>query len=60
MIIIEGPDAAGKSTLVKWIRENTSIGVMKPYYPKVNQLSYYLHTPSHYSGHFLERYYQHL
>lgn len=57
MIIIEGPDAAGKTTLVKWIRENTSIGVMKPYYPKVNQLSYYLHTPPHYAGHFLERYY---
>jgi hypothetical protein len=57
MIIIEGPDAAGKTTLVKWIRENTSMGVMKPYYPKVNQLSYYLHSPSHYGGHFLERYY---
>lgn len=57
MIIIEGPDAAGKTTLVKWIRENTDIGVMKPFYPKVNQLSYYLHTPAHYYGHFLERYY---
>lgn len=57
MIIIEGPDAAGKTTLVKWIRDNTKMGVMKPFYPKVNQLSYYLHTPAHYSGHFLERYY---
>lgn len=57
MIIIEGPDGSGKSTLVQWIKENTSFGVLKPYYPKVNQLSYYLHTPSMYAGYFLERYY---
>ena len=57
MIIIEGPDAAGKTTLVKWIRENTEIGVQKSYYPKVNQLSYYLHSSTVYGGFFQERYY---
>lgn len=57
MILIEGADGGGKSTLVKWLRDNTYNGVVKPYYPKVNQLSYYLHSASHYSGYFLERYY---
>ena len=57
MIILEGCDGSGKSTLVKWLRENKLIGVIKPYYPKVNQLSYYLHSPPHYRGYFLERYY---
>lgn len=57
MIIIEGPDGSGKTTLVKHIKSETHLGVMKPYYPKVNQLSYYLHTPPLYAGYFLERYY---
>mgnify|MGYP001350063180 CR=1 FL=1 len=57
MIIIEGPDGAGKSTLVQYIKKETTFGVLKPYYPKVNQLAYYLHTPPMYYGYFLERYY---
>ena len=57
MIIIEGPDAAGKTTLVKWIKENSSIGVQKSHYPKINQLSYYLHSSTIYGGYFQERYY---
>lgn len=57
MICIEGPDCSGKSTLVKWIRENHYIGVQKPFYPKVNQLSYYLHSSTIYGGFFQERYY---
>lgn len=57
MIIIEGGDCTGKSTLVKYIKEKTELRVIKPYFPKINQLSYYLHTPSMYSGSFLERYY---
>lgn len=56
MIIIEGSDGAGKSSVVKWIKSK-GVGVIKPYYPKVNQLSYYLHSGAHYSGYFLERYY---
>jgi len=57
MIIIEGPDAAGKTTFVKWLRENMEVGVQKSYYPKVNQLSYYLHSSTIYGGFFQERYY---
>jgi len=57
MIIIEGPDGAGKSTLVQYIKKETTFGVLKPYYPKSNQLAYYLHTPPMYYGYFLERYY---
>lgn len=57
MIIIEGPDSSGKSTLVKWIRDNTLHSIVKPYYPKREQLSYYLHTGAFYRGSFLERYY---
>ena len=57
MIIIEGPDGAGKSTLVNHIRENTEFSVRKPYYPKKEQHAYYLHTGALYSGYFLERYY---
>jgi deoxyadenosine/deoxycytidine kinase len=57
MIIIEGPDGAGKTTLVQWIKKEPGLTVMKPYYPKVNQLSYYLRTPAYYAGYFLERYY---
>ena len=57
MIIIEGPDCSGKSTFIDWIRNNSDIGVIKSYYPKVNQLSYYLHSPNIYKGYFQERYY---
>jgi len=57
MIIIEGPDGSGKSTLVRYLKDKTKYKIVKPYYPKVNQLSYYLHTPPLYYGHFLERYY---
>jgi hypothetical protein len=58
MLIIEGPDAAGKSTLIKKLREDYGFThVIKPYYPKKNQLSYYLHTSNIYGGYALERYY---
>lgn len=57
MLIIEGSDSSGKSTFIDWIRENTNIGVIKSYYPKVNQLSYYLHSPNIYKDYFQERYY---
>jgi len=58
MIVIEGYDGAGKSTFTKLIKEKIpEIPVIKPYYPKTNQLSYYLHSGSQYSGSFLERYY---
>lgn len=57
MIIIEGPDGAGKTTLVQWIKKEPGLTVVKPYYPKTNQLSYYLQTPAYYAGYFLERYY---
>jgi thymidylate kinase len=57
MIIIEGPDGAGKSTLVQYIRRELGRIVIKPYYPKVNQLSYYLHSGPLYNDYFLERYY---
>jgi len=57
MIIIEGPDGSGKSTLVQYLRRELGRTVMKPYYPKVNQLSYYLHSGPLYNGYLLERYY---
>lgn len=57
MIIIEGPDAAGKSTVVEFIKNNSSIPLIKPFYPKKNQLSYYLHSPATYANFYLERYY---
>jgi thymidylate kinase len=57
MIIIEGPDAAGKSTFVDYIRKNSKVGLLKPFYPKQNQLSYYLHSPAQYTNFYLERYY---
>ena len=57
MLIIEGPDASGKSTLVNRIKEIDSILLQKPYWPQKNQLSYYLHTPPLYAGRWLERYY---
>jgi len=57
MIIIEGPDGAGKSTLVNYIRRELGSPVVKPYYPKKNQLSYYLHSGPLYEGYYLERYY---
>lgn len=57
MIIIEGPDGAGKSTLVNYIRNEIGSAVVKPYYPKRNQLSYYLHSGPLYEGYYLERYY---
>ena len=57
MIIIEGPDNSGKSTLVDYIRKHSKIGLLKPFYPKKNQLNYYLHSPAHYANYYLERYY---
>jgi thymidylate kinase len=57
MIIIEGPDGAGKTTLVQYIKAKNGHAVVKPYYPKKNQLSYYLHSGALYKGYFLERYY---
>ncbi len=57
MIIIDGPDGSGKSTLVEYIKKNSSIQLVKPFYPKQNQLSYYLHSPAHYAPFYLERYY---
>jgi hypothetical protein len=57
MIIIEGPDAAGKSTLVEYIKKNSKLELIKPFYPKQDQLKYYLLSPSNYSSCWLERYY---
>jgi thymidylate kinase len=57
MIVIEGPDCAGKSTLVDHIRKHSKIGLVKPFYPKQNQLSYYIHSPAYYANFYLERYY---
>jgi thymidylate kinase len=57
MIIIEGPDGAGKSTFINYIRKELGRTVIKPYYPKENQLSYYLHSGPLYNDYFLERYY---
>ena len=57
MIIIEGPDNAGKSTLVDFIRHHSKLGLIKTFYPKQNQLSYYIHTPAQYANFYLERYY---
>jgi thymidylate kinase len=57
MIIIDGPDGSGKSILVEYIKKNSSIQLTKPFYPKQDQLSYYLHSPAHYAPFYLERYY---
>jgi thymidylate kinase len=57
MIVIEGADASGKSTFINYIRNELGRTVVKPYYPKVNQLSYYLHSGSLYNQYILERYY---
>lgn len=57
MIVIDGPDGSGKSTLVEFIKKNSSIQLVKPFYPKQDQLSYYLHSPAHYAPFYLERYY---
>ena len=56
MQIIEGPDAVGKSTFINYLRKE-GIMVSKPYYPKENQLRYYLHTSVLYGNQWLERYY---
>ena len=57
MIIIDGPDGSGKSTLVEYIKKNSTTKLLKPFYPKQDQLSYYLHSPAHYAPFYLERYY---
>jgi thymidylate kinase len=57
MICIDGPDGGGKSFLVEYIKSHSQIPVVKPFYPKQNQLSYYLHSPAHYAPFYLERYY---
>jgi deoxyadenosine/deoxycytidine kinase len=57
MIVIEGPDGSGKSTFIDYLRKKLNKTVIKPYYPKVNQLSYYLHSGPLYSKSILERYY---
>ena len=57
MILIEGTDNSGKSSLVEYIKSRSNIPVVKPFYPKINQLSYYLHSPSNYANFYLERYY---
>jgi energy-coupling factor transporter ATP-binding protein EcfA2 len=57
MIVIDGPDGSGKSTLVEYIKKNSSLELVKPFYPKQDQLSYYLHSPAHYAPFYLERYY---
>ena len=57
MIIIEGPDGGSKSTLVNFIQKHSELPVIKPFYPKVNQLRYYLTSPAQYANSYLERYY---
>ena len=57
MIILEGSDGSGKSFLIEYIKSHSKIPVVKPFYPKKNQLNYYLHSPAHYANFYLERYY---
>jgi thymidylate kinase len=57
MIVIDGCDGSGKSTLVEYIKKNSAIQLIKPFYPKQDQLSYYLHSPAQYASYYLERYY---
>ena len=57
MLIIDGPDGSGKSSLIEYIKSHSNISVVKPFYPKQDQLSYYLHSPAHYAPFYLERYY---
>jgi hypothetical protein len=57
MIIIDGPDGGSKSTSVEYIKTHSDIPVVKPFYPKQDQLSYYLHSSAHYAPFYLERYY---
>ncbi len=57
MVIIDGPDGGGKSTFIKYLRDNFDQKIIKPYYPKVNQLRYYLQSGPLYQYKWLERYY---
>lgn len=56
MVIFDGPDGTGKSTLLKDLKSRGHV-ISKPYYPSKNQLRYYLQTGSIYQGSWLERYY---
>lgn len=56
MIILEGPDSSGKSTFVDECKKK-GISITKPYYPKKNQLKYYLLSGPLYANKWLERYY---
>lgn len=56
MLIIEGADCTGKSELVRQLR-SMNFSIAKPYYPKRDQISYYLHSASLYGKSILERYY---
>ena len=56
MVIFDGPDASGKSTLIKDLRSQ-GFQIHKPYYPSTNQLKYYLLSGPLYQNLWLERYY---
>lgn len=56
MVLIEGMNSSGKSTLINYFKK-LGYSTIKPFYPKINQLKYYLHSGVYYQNYFLERYY---
>ena len=57
MIIIEGPDNSGKTTLINSLRKQGLNNIVTTYHPKDNAINFYINTSSVYQNLIVERHY---